>query len=273
MALKYTLNELLVIVAAREIEDHARVILGVGMPTIAGALAKGLHAPNATLMMESGIIDFLPLVPPNHIADANCCRGYGYSTDLFSTFTMTYRGYVDVCFLGVAQVDRFGNLNTTVVGDYDNPEMRLPGSGGAADFISYAKKTILTMRGGEFVNELDYLTSPGYLTGGDSREASGLFPEGSGPTMLISPKGIFRFDETTKELYLAQIFPGVDVEEIKQEIPWELKVSPTLSEVEPPTREELAFIRYFAPSESLGKATTIELTINEFFRDLQALKN
>jgi len=139
-------------------------------------MAKALHAPGANLMMESGIIDFQPLVPPNHIADANACRGFSYATDLFSAFTMTYRGFVDVCFLGVAQIDKFGNVNTTVVGDYYNPQVRLPGAGGAPDFLSYAKRTILTMRGGEFVNKLDYLTSPGYLEGGDSRDKSGLFP-------------------------------------------------------------------------------------------------
>ncbi|MBU2648267.1 acyl CoA--acetate/3-ketoacid CoA transferase subunit beta, partial [bacterium] len=106
----YSLNELLIIVAAREIHDGENVILGVGLPTTAGALAKALHAPHATLMMESGIIDFEPLVQPNHIADAMCCRGFSYATDLFSAFTMTYRGYVDVCFLGVAQIDKYGNL-------------------------------------------------------------------------------------------------------------------------------------------------------------------
>jgi len=190
MAKKYTLDELLIITAAREIHDGENIILGVGLPTTAGAMAKALHAPSATLMMESGIIDFQPLVPPNHIADANACRGFSYATDLFSAFTMTYRGFVDVCFLGVAQIDKFGNVNTTVVGDYYKPKARLPGAGGAPDFLSYAKRTILTMRGGEFVNKLDYFTSPGYLEGGDSRDQSGLFPKGSGPTMLLTTKGI-----------------------------------------------------------------------------------
>ena len=97
MAKRYTLNELLIIAAAREINDYDRVILGVGLPTVAGAMAKALHAPNAILMMESGIIDFEPLVPPKHIADANACRGFSYSTDLFSVFTMAYRGFADVC--------------------------------------------------------------------------------------------------------------------------------------------------------------------------------
>jgi glutaconate CoA-transferase subunit B len=266
--MRYTLNELLIIIVARQIKNNTNVILGVGLPTISGALAKAIHAPDVTLMMESGILDFEPLVQPNHIADANCCRGFAYSTDLFSTFTMTYRGFIDMCFLGVAQIDRYGNLNTTAVGDYHDPEIRLPGSGGAADFISYAKETILTMRGGEFVEKLDYITSPGFLSGGKSREASGLFPEGSGPSRLISTKGIFIFDENTRELCLSHIFPGITIEDIQCDIPWELKVSETLSEIDPPTAEELQFIRNFAPAEALGKAVMTELTITNFFSSI-----
>ena len=145
MTKKYTLDELLIIAVAREINDYDNVILGVGLPTTAGALAKALHAPQANLMMEAGMIDFKPVVPPNHIADAMACKGYACATDLFTAFTMTYRGFVDVCFLGVGQIDKFGNLNTTSIGDYYKPDLRLPGSGGAADFISYSKRTVLTM--------------------------------------------------------------------------------------------------------------------------------
>ncbi|MBN1534302.1 MAG: glutaconate CoA-transferase [Spirochaetes bacterium] len=270
MARKYTLDELLIITAAREIHDGDNVILGVGLPTTAGAMAKSLHAPNATLMMESGIIDFKPNVPPNHIADANSCRGFSYATDLFSMFTMTYRGYIDVCFLGVAQIDRYGNINTTVIGDYYNPTMRLPGSGGACDFMSYAKHTVLTMRGGEFVNRLDYFTSPGYLEGGDSRERSGLFPNGTGPSMLLTTKGIFRFDGETRELYLAKVHPGVTVESIKQDIPWELKIAKDLSETDPPSDEEVEFIRRFAPTESVGRKLMYELAFKYAIQKAQA---
>ncbi|MBU3916727.1 glutaconate CoA-transferase [bacterium] len=265
---KYTLNELLIIAAAREIHDDENVILGVGLPTTAGALAKTLHAPNANLMMESGIIDFAPLVQPNHIADAMACRGFSYSTDLFSTFTMTYRGYVDVCFLGVGQIDKFGNLNTTCIGDYNFPDVRLPGSGGAADFISYAKRTVLTMRGGEFVEKLDYFTSPGYLDGGDTREETGLYSPDSGPSMLITQKGIFRFDEITKEMFLAQKHPLINLKDIQNDIPWKLKVADNLTETEPPSQEEIEFIRQFAPAESLGRSLMTELTTSNLFKEL-----
>lgn len=269
MAKRYTLDELLIITAAREIKDGDRVILGVGLPTTAGAMAKALHAPNATLMMESGIIDFQPLVPPNHIADANSCRGFSYATDLFSMFTMTYRGYVDVCFLGVAQIDKFGNINTTVIGDYYKPAMRLPGSGGAADFMSYAKHTVLTMRGGEFVEKLDYFTSPGYLDGGDSRDRSGLFPKGSGPSMLLTTKGVFRFDEASKEMYLAQLHPGVSVDTVRKDVPWDLKMADNVSVTERPTDEEIDFIRRFAPTEAVGRKIMYEYGVMNAFKKAQ----
>jgi glutaconate CoA-transferase subunit B len=270
MSKPYTLQELLVIAVAKEIHDFENVILGVGLPTTAGALAKALYAPHATLMMESGIIDFEPLLPLNHIADAHSCRGFSYATDLFSAFTMTYRGFVDVCFLGVGQVDRYGNLNTTAIGDYYKPTMRLPGSGGAADFISYAKRTVLTMLGGSFVNKLDYFTSPGYLEGGDSRKKSGLFPEGSGPTMLLNTKGIFRFDPVTKEMYLAQIHPRVTVDDVRKDIPWDLKVADDLSETPHPTDEEIDFIRCFAPAMSAGRELAMELTMANLMKQLKS---
>ena len=269
MSRPYTLNELLIIIVAREIHNYDRVILGVGLPTTAGALAKALHAPQAVLMMESGIIDFEPLVPLNHIADAHACRGFSYATDLFSTFTMTYRGFVDVCFLGVGQVDKYGNVNTTVIGDYYQPSLRLPGSGGAADFISYAKRTILTMRGGEFVEQLDYLTSPGYLEGGDSRDQSGLFPPGTGPALLVSTKGVFKFHPESKELYLAQVHPGVTVEEVRKDIPWDLKIAGDLTKTEPPTAEEIEFIRRFAPAEVVGRSLRLELGLSYLARKAQ----
>ena len=270
MSKPYTLQELLIIAVAKEIHDHENVVLGVGLPTTAGALAKALYAPHATLMMESGIVDFEPLLPLNHIADAHACRGFSYATDLFSAFTTTYRGFVDVCFLGVGQIDRYGNVNTTVVGDYYNPTLRLPGSGGAPDFLSYAKRTVLTMLGGTFVNKLDYLTSPGYLDGGDSREKSGLFPKGSGPSMVLTTKGVFRFDPVTKEIYLAQIHPKVKVEDVKKDVPWDLKVADDLPVTPRPTDDEIDYIRHFAPNIAIGRELMQELTLANVARKTKA---
>jgi len=266
MSKAYTLEELLIITVAKEIRDYENVILGVGLPTTAGAMAKALYAPHATLMMESGIIDFEPLLPLNHIADANALHGFSYATDLFSAFTMTYRGFVDVCFLGVGQVDKYGNVNTTSIGDYYKPTLRLTGSGGAADFISYSKRTVLTLLGGQFVNKLDYLTSPGYLEGGDSRDKSGLFPKGTGPNMLLSTKGVFRFDPVTKEMYLAQIHPKCTVDDIKKDVPWDLKIAKELSVTPPPTDEEIDWIRQFAPTQAAGRKIGMELIVTNFMK-------
>jgi glutaconate CoA-transferase, subunit B len=266
MSKAYTLEELLIITVAKEIQDYENVVLGVGLPTVAGAMAKALYAPHATLMMESGIIDFEPLMQLNHIADTNGLRGFSYATDLFSSFTMTYRGFVDVCFLGVGQVDKYGNINTTSFGDYFKPKLRLTGSGGAVDFISYSKRTVLTLLGGQFVNKLDYLTSPGYLDGGDSREKSGLFPKGSGPTMLLSTKGVFRFDPVTKEMYLARIHPKCKVDDVKKDVPWDLKIAPDLSVTDAPKDDEIDFIRRFAPGAAAGRKIAMELVVNQFMK-------
>ena len=270
MSKPYTLQELLIIAVAKEIHDYENVVLGVGLPTTAGALAKALYAPNATLMMESGIVDFEPLLPLNHIADAHACRGFSYATDLFSAFTATYRGFVDVCFLGVGQIDKYGNVNTTCVGDYYKPTLRLPGSGGAPDFLSYAKRTVLTMLGGTFVDKLDYLTSPGYLDGGDSRDRSGLFPKGSGPTMVLTTKGVFRFDPVTKEMYLAQIHPGVSVEDVKKAVPWDLKVAEDVAQTPRPTDDEIDYIRNFAPNIAIGRELMQELTLANMQRKVKS---
>ncbi|MBI9075697.1 MAG: hypothetical protein JEZ02_09825 [Desulfatibacillum sp.] len=271
MAKPFTLNEMLIIAAAREINDGENIVLGVGLPMTAGALAKALHAPNATLMLESGIVDFEPLAPLNHIADAHAMRGYSYNTDLFSIFTALYRGFVDVCFLGVGQVDRYGNLNTTTIGDYYNPDLRLPGSGGAADFISYAKRTVLTMRNGEFIENLDYLTSPGHLKGGNQRNECRLFPKDSGPCALISTQGIFHFDSETKEIFLARIHPGIRLEDVQAVVPWDLKIADDLSVTDPPSDEEIAFIRRFAPTHSMSRELAAELGFEYAMSILQEL--
>jgi glutaconate CoA-transferase subunit B len=126
------------------------------------------------------------------------------------------------------------------------------------------------MLGGNFVNKLDYFTSPGYLDGGDSRDKSGLFPKGTGPSMLLSTKGVFRFDPVTKEIYLAQIHPRVTVEDVKKDVPWDLKVASDLTETPRPTDEEIDFIRRFAPAQSAGRELSMELTIVNLMKKLKS---
>ena len=266
MSPKATRQELIIIAVAREIKDYERILLGVGLPTTAGGLAKATHAPNCVLMTEAGIIDFKPLVPPNHIADVMCLRGFSYALDLFNTFTtINYRGFVDKAILGVGQVDRYGNINTSFMGGTPKTGMRLTGAGGAPDFISYAKETILTLKGGEFVEKLDYLTSPGYMGGGEERDRCGLFRPESGPSMMISTEAIFRFDRKTKEVYLESLFPGVNLEKVKSKVPWDLRVANPLKPFPTPTDKEIDYIRTFAPQHCIPREIMMELAVKKFF--------
>jgi len=196
-------------------------------------MAKALHAPNATLMMESGIIDIEPCVPPNHIADANSCRGFSYATDLFSMFTMTYRGFIDVCFLGVAQIDRFGNINSTVIGDYAAPTVRLPGSGGANEIALHSRQVFVVMRQSKrsFVERIDFCTSPGNSVGGRR-----------GPSVVVTDLGVYHFD-VDAQMRLDTVHPGVSLDDVRGAIEWDLRVSPELSTTPPPSAEELRLIR------------------------------
>ena len=262
MSPRATKEELMIIAVAREIKDYERVLLGVGLPTTAGSLAKATHAPNVVLMTEAGVIDFKPLVPPNHIADVMCLRGYSYALDLFNTFTtINYRGFVDKAILGIGQVDRYGNINTSFVGGTPKTGMRLTGAGGAPDFVSYAKETILTLKGGEFVERLDYFTSPGYLGGGDERDRCGIFRVGSGPSMMISTEAIFRFDKKTKEVYLESLLPGVDLNKVMSKVPWDLQVANPLKAFPIPSEEEINYIRTFAPQHCVPRQIMNELAV------------
>jgi glutaconate CoA-transferase subunit B len=257
---KITKEELLVIAAARQIKNGDVTILGIGLPILAGAVAKATHAPRAVLMMESGIVDFEPRVLPTNVADATCTRGYGYAIDLFSVFTtIAYAGYLDKAFLGVGQVDRYGNLNTSFLGRPPYAQ-RITAAGGAPEFIAYAKETILSMKGKGFVEKLPYLTSPGYLGGGDERQKSGRFTPGSGPSILLTPKSIFKFDSVTKEMYLDALFPGISVKDVQADIPWKLKLAEEIKSFPIPTDEEIHFLRRLSPLSAFQNTLAAEMT-------------
>lgn len=265
MGIKYTLDELIVYRAAQEIKDSEMVVIGQGIPMAAGVLARSTHAPNAVIVTEAGIVDPNPFKVPLHIADTSCTRGYSYGCDMIDVFTsILNQGYVDVAFLGVGQIDRFGNVNSSYIGDMDNFEIRLMGAGGAPEFVGYAKRTVFTMRGGEFVEKLDYFTSPGYIRGGNTRYEAGM-PENSGPSALITQEAVFRFDAVTKEIYLAGLHPGVTVEQVKKAVPWDLKVAEKLEITELPTEAALALIRRYAPEISMGRKLQLEALINRVF--------
>lgn len=267
-----TRQELLIIAAARQIRNGDVTILGIGLPLLAGAVAKKTHAPDAVLMMESGICDFEPRVLPMHVADASCTRGYSYAIDLFSVFTtITHAGYLDKAFLGVGEIDKFGNINTSYLGTPPDAQ-RISAAGGAPEFYAYAKKSILTMRGGRFVEKLAYQTSAGYLGGGNEREASGRYTPGSGPAVLLTPKGIFKFHEETKEMYLDSLFPGVTVAQVKADIPWDLKVADQLASFPTPTDEEIIALREFSPRASFTNPVGVKLVYDNFLRRIAAQK-
>lgn len=268
MGVRYTRDELIVYRAAQEIRDGEIVVIGQGIPMAAGVLARRTHAPHSILVTEAGLVGIDPFKVPLHIADTSCTRGYSYGCDMFDIFTtVVNRGYVDVAFLGVGQIDRYGNVNTSYIGRPGHYEMRLAGAGGAPEFAGYSKRSVYTLSGGQFVEKLDYFTTPGYLDGGDSRYEAGM-PEGSGPSALISTKGVFRFDPVTKEMVLAGIHPGVTVDEIREQVPWELRVADPLEVTRLPSEEEVRIIRSFAPEVSVGRSLSVEMLTQRVLRVL-----
>ncbi len=268
--IRFTLSELMIYNAALEIKDGDKVVMGQGIPIVACSLAKAFHAPAAVLITEAGLVDVAPYRSPIHIADPTCTRGYSYSCDLMDIFTtILNRGFVDLCFLGVGQIDKFGNMNSTAIGDYRKPKMRMMGAGGAPDFGLYAKRVVLTMRGGKFVNKLDYFTTPGWLEGGDSKKRAGL-PD-TGPAVLISAKAVFHFPAPERELTLVSLHPGVKLEDVAKDVPWKLKVAPELKTTPPPTPEVIAYVRNFDPTLTAGRKLSLSLAISATVKK-QALK-
>jgi glutaconate CoA-transferase subunit B len=261
---RITRDEIMCTMAAREIQDGDIVFVGQGYPILGAVVAKKTHAPNAVFVMEGGVVDFEPFRPPTHVAQATPSKGACYFCDLIETFAAHLRaGYIDVGFLGAAQADKYGNINSSYVGDYDQSPMRITGSGGAHEIGCYAGRTLIIMRKGKFVEELDYLTTPGYLEGGDSRERAGL---SGGPSALITPKGIFRFEEDSKEMYLASYNPSTTIEEIRADVPWDLKVSPEVARTPIPTDEETAIMRDIGPTIALGLGFTMQVTLDNLMK-------
>ncbi|MFH1821103.1 MAG: CoA-transferase [Methanobacteriota archaeon] len=241
---KFKLSELMVVAAAREIKDGELVIVGTGLPILAAALAKRTHAPNSIMAMEHGAFDFTFTRAPRSIVDPDLTLGAAMAGDMFDMLgSVVQGGNADVGFLGAAQIDIYGNINTTVIGDLLKPKVRLPGSGGANDIASSAKRVVIIIRHEKekFVEKVDYITSPGYLNGPGAREKAGL--RGGGPSVVISTMGTFRFDDKTKEMYLDTYHPGITIEQVRQNTGFHLKVSPSVRETEPPTVQQINILR------------------------------
>lgn len=244
----YTLSELMVAAAAREIHDGDMVFVGMRLPILGFLLAQATHAPNAVGVYELGVTREVPVESPVlTMGDLPNLYRATWCTDTLDVMALLGRGRVDLSFIGGAQVDRYGNLNTTYVGDREGKFVRLPGSGGACDLASLAKAHIIIMAHEKrrFVERVDYVTSPGYGEGGEWREQVGL-PRG-GPRSVITTRGVLRFDPASKEMVLASVHPGVSEEEVRENTGWELRVADDISETPAPTEEELALLGQFDP--------------------------
>jgi glutaconate CoA-transferase subunit B len=235
----------MVLAAARAIEDGDVVFVGVGLPNLAVNLARRLHAPNAQLVYEAGVYGARPTRLPLSIGDPCLVTGALQVMPMTETFQFFLQGgRIDVGFLGAAQIDRFGNLNTTVIGsDYRRPKVRLPGSGGAAEISWLAKKTVilLSQKRNRFPEKLDFRTSLGHHEGGLTREALGA--SGGGPERVITNLGVYGFDPDSREMVLEAVHPGVDVEEVRAEVGWPLRVKEPLATTALPDESALRLLR------------------------------
>jgi 3-oxoacid CoA-transferase subunit A/glutaconate CoA-transferase subunit A len=245
----YSSTELLACVAAHILEDKKSVFVGTGLPIIASMLAQRTHAPNLLLFFEAGGIGPEMPVLPISVGDSRTFYHAVAASSMHDSMAMAQAGYIDYGFLGGAQIDKFGNLNTTVIGPYEHPKVRLPGSGGANDVGTLCHKTIILMRQDKhrFLEHIDFLTTPGYLKGCDSREKAGL-PRGSGPFRVISQLGVYGFDSESKHMTLLSLHPGVTVEQIKENSGFEILIPSHVSITTPPSQKELKILKKIDPA-------------------------
>jgi glutaconate CoA-transferase subunit B len=236
-------SELMAVAGARELRDREIVAVGIGLPMVASFLAKKSHAPDMTILFELGVIDPEPIHTGVGLADPRVWyRAKALSSFVDILGTVLHRGRVDVGFLGGLEADQFGNLNTTLVGDPKGKFRHMVGSGGANDIASCAKKTILIMRQEErkFRETISFITSPGFVNGGDSREKAGL---GGGPSRVITDKAIYGFHPETRKMMLLSIHPGNILEDVLATLGFQPIVPSQIPFTEPPTAEQLRLIR------------------------------
>lgn len=245
----WTPQELIAVGASRLLQDRKVVFAGVGMPLVAAVLAKTLHAPHLTIVLEGGIIgpEMVPGELPistNEMRGARSCMAL---CDITDVFLYAQRGFFDYGFLGTAQIDRYGNVNTSVIGEPETPKVRLPGTGGANDIISACREVfvVTTHERRRFVEEVDFVTSPGHLTGGTSRQDAGLLF--GGPSRVLTDLALMGFDEESRRMTLLALQPGVDVAEVQENTGFELLVPEPPATLAPPTDSELGVTRGLDP--------------------------
>jgi glutaconate CoA-transferase subunit B len=243
--MNYTLREMMTIMAAREIRDGDIVFCGTGISMVAAMAAKHINAPNSITFFETGAIDSRLEEIPLAVSDSRVMYGAasnGGLLDAFATMQNRITGDRVIGILGAAQVDKYGNLNSTCIGDYWKPVARFSGSGGACDVASFVPRCIIFMQHEKrkFPKKVDYLTSPGYLDGPGGRERAGLMP--GGPTAVITNMGLMRFDEETKEMYLANYYEGITPQKILDNMEFKVDIS-RATEALPPTEKDLKILR------------------------------
>jgi glutaconate CoA-transferase subunit B len=234
-------DDVMTVAAARALRPGTVCFVGIGLPSTAANLARRLHAPDCVLIYESGCIGAKPSTLPLSIGDGVLAEHADAVIGVPEIFAYWLQaGRIDVGFLGAAQIDRFANLNTTAIGDYERPRVRLPGAGGAPEIAASCDRVIITLRHSPraFVERLDFVTSVGFGEGGDHRQRLRL--RGHGPSEVITDLGVLRPDPETKELVLTEVHPGVAVDDVRDATGWDLWVADDLSETAPPTAEELA---------------------------------
>jgi glutaconate CoA-transferase subunit B len=247
----YNTAELVAVMSARFLEDGKIVFGGAGMPLISCILAQKIHAPRLTILFEGGVIGphvEVGKMPPS-TNEQRAARRANMLLSITDILLLQQRGYVDYGFLGGAQVDQYGNLNSSFIGDADNPKVRLPGTGGANDIASLASKILVAMHHEKkrFVKKVDFVTTPGYLNGGDTREKAGLTMGGT--YKVITHLGIFGFDEKTRRMRLETLHPGATVEEVKDRTGFDLLIPDKIQYTKPPTEEELRVLRELDPDQ------------------------
>jgi glutaconate CoA-transferase subunit B len=241
---RYTPDEMMVVAAARRITNGTVCFVGIGLPSTAANLALRTHAPDCVLIYESGTIGAKPTRLPLSIGDGELAETAAAVVSVPEIFSYWLQGgRIDVGFLGAAQIDRYGNLNSTVIGDYDHPKVRLPGGGGAPEIAGQAKEVFVLARQSPrvFVELLDFRTSVGQGDGPGSREQLG-FP-GAGVTVVITDLGVLQPDRESRELTLTELFPGVEAADAVAATGWALSVASEPTRVEPPTDAELRALR------------------------------
>lgn len=247
--MSYSASELLAVLAARQLSGVHTVFAGLGVPLLAAVLAQKTCAPHLTIVVEGGSIgpEVIPGRLPISTNEMRLAHRAQMLPGITDTFLFAQRGFLDVGFVGGAQIDRYGNLNSSVVGSYERPKVRLPGSGGANDIISLCRQVmVVTMHERRrFVPRVDFITSPGFLDGGDSRRAAGLLF--GRVSRVVTHLAIMGFDEETKAMRLEALHPSVSVQDVRENTGFELMIPDRVTTTEPPNEEELALLRSLDP--------------------------